>query len=410
MSRRAGQNPKVRIGRRANGQKYYFFQYWLDIPGQEERKRMTEVIGLTSQMTKSEAKRKKLQFISNLELNSNVYQVPSSHCFADAVKQYREVFAPRMLRESTRSTAESRIKNHLEADWKDVPIEHITIDAVNEWAWKKREAGLSWVLIKDALRTMQRVLSAFSKDKKPPFSQTGLTIPERDKLMMKIQSRRRVSFSWEQAEKIAEHVRKMDGLGDTRRGQYAALFLLAAASGLRSGELLALKIRDVDFAASTVRVEASSDQRSAGKIGPCKNVTAYRTVVLLDNEGKRAMRELKGYLGTANPNSLVFGSKRGTPLMDSTILRQGLHPALEALKFERGGMHAFRRGCNRRWELAGINPAVIRQQMGHTSAAMTQLYTGEIPLQQIEAEFSKKSGNKIDVLENKEKTENEEAA
>jgi integrase len=37
----------------------------------------------------------------------------------------------------------------------------------------------------------------------------------------------------------------------------------------------------------------------------------------------------------------------------------------------KAGMHAFRRGCNRRWELARVNPAVIRQQMGHASAAMT---------------------------------------
>lgn len=41
---------------------------------------------------------------------------------------------------------------------------------------------------------------------------------------------------------------------------------------------------------------------------------------------------------------------------------------------------------------------------------MTRLYTGEIPLQQIEAEFSSKFGSKIDVLENKEKLENEAAA
>jgi len=46
------------------------------------------------------------------------------------------------------------------------------------------------------------------------------------------------------------------------------------------------------------------------------------------------------------------------------------------------GMHAFRRGCNRRWKLAGVNPAVVRQHMGHSSAAMTAHYTGEIPLEQ----------------------------
>jgi len=57
--------------------------------------------------------------------------------------------------------------------------------------------------------------------------------------------------------------------------------------------------------------------------------------------------------------------------------------------------------------LAGINPAVIRQQMGHTSAAMTRLYTGEIPIEQVEAEFSSKTGSKNVVLEN---MENEAAA
>ena len=78
-------------------------------------------------------------------------------------------------------------------------IEHVNIDSVNEWAWKKRQAGVSWMTIKDALRTMQRVLSAFSKDGNPPFSQAGLAIPERDKLQMKIGSRQKVSFSWSQA-------------------------------------------------------------------------------------------------------------------------------------------------------------------------------------------------------------------
>jgi integrase len=69
------------------------------------------------------------------------------------------------------------------------------------------------------------------------------------------------------------------------------------------------------------------------------------------------------------------------------------------LGLPKAGFHAFRRGCNRRWELAGLNPAVHRQMMGHSSAAMTQLYSGEIPLQDVAAAFSKAFGNKIDVLE-----------
>jgi len=37
--------------------------------------------------------------------------------------------------------------------------------------------------------------------------------------------------------------------------------------------------------------------------------------------------------------------------------------------------------------------------MGHSSATMTRLYSGEIPLEDVAAAFSKTFGNKIDVLE-----------
>jgi hypothetical protein len=68
------------------------------------------------------------------------------------------------------------------------------------------------------------------------------------------------------------------------------------------------------------------------------------------------------------------------------------------------------------WHVAApelrLNPAVIRQQMGHSSEKMTAHYTGQIPLEEVKAAFSKakfssKSGNKIVVLEN---MENEPAA
>jgi integrase len=91
-----------------------------------------------------------------------------------------------------------------------------------------------------------------------------------------------VSFSWAQAEPIAKRIGSMDGLGDARREQYSILIPLAAVSGLRYSELLALKINDIDFKASTVRVDDSSHQRTNGNIGPCKNAAAYRTVVLHD--------------------------------------------------------------------------------------------------------------------------------
>jgi len=65
------------MGKRANGEKYFYFEYWIDVPGEEARRRLTEVVGLTKEMMRSEAERKKLEFISNLKLNSNDCQIPS---------------------------------------------------------------------------------------------------------------------------------------------------------------------------------------------------------------------------------------------------------------------------------------------------------------------------------------------
>lgn len=110
----------------------------------------------------------------------------------------------------------------------------------------------------------------------------------------------------------------------------------------------------------------------------------------------------KDFLGdrVENPNELAFPSRLGTLLRQSNVLRMALHPALKALGLSQAGMHTFRHGCNRRWELAGVNHAVFRQQMGHSSHAMTVRYTREIPLEQVRASFSISNGNKIVVLEN----------
>jgi integrase len=265
MSRRKGQNPKLRIGTRTDGTKYFYIQYWLDVSGVEERKRRREVLGPVKSkaggLTRTEAEARKMQFLA--ELNGRSFTAPSSKIFADAVEHYREVFAPRMLRTSTFSVADGHLKAHLETDWNNEPVDHITIERVNEWAWKKRKQGLSWVTVKNILRTMQRVLSASSKGQKVPFSQDGLAIPERDKLQMKVKSRTNVSYSWEQTLRIVEQLKSIDSLGQARREKYSTLFLLAAASGLRIGELLALRADDIGK--NTIRVDESLDR--AGVIG-----------------------------------------------------------------------------------------------------------------------------------------------
>lgn len=122
-----------------------------------------------------------------------------------------------------------------------------------------------------------------------------------------------------------------------------------------------------------------------GKILEPKNVRAYRTVALVDEVGKGVMKKLEAFCAGRNPDALVFASRRGTPLREWSMLHYSLHPALKALGLPRTGVHAFRRGYNRRWDLAGVSRTILRQQMGHADEKMTDLYSGEIPLEQVRA-------------------------
>jgi integrase len=47
-----------------------------------------------------------------------------------------------------------------------------------------------------------------------------------------------------------------------------------------------------------------------------------------------------------------------------------------------------------------MNPAVLRQQMGHSSAVMTERYTGEIPLDNSKRRFPKWNWRILELLEN----------
>jgi hypothetical protein len=74
----------------------------------------------------------------------------------------------------------------------------------------------------------------------------------------------------------------------------------------------------------------SSDQRNGEKIGPWKNVTAYRTVYLGDTEGRIAIERLKQFIEQhlGPSDALIFHSKRGAPPLQTTVVNQAPYLAL----------------------------------------------------------------------------------
>jgi integrase len=106
--------------------------------------------------------------------------------------------------------------------------------------------------------------------------------------------------------------------------RYRALVLLATFASLRWGEATALKRCDLDLGTGIVRVRAAfSDRRTQGSkitLGPLKSRAGRRTVGIPAAIIPALGDHLAVFVGQ-DPNSLVFGGAKGTPLRRSNFNR-----------------------------------------------------------------------------------------
>jgi integrase len=178
--------------------------------------------------------------------------------------------------------------------------------------------------------------------------------------------KRRVSIDVFDTEAVLALVRGADSEQD------GAIFLTAAFTGLRMGELLALRWRDVDFELQAIRVRASYTHR---ELGTPKNRTG-RTVPMIDAVA-RALARLSGRELFTGPDDLVFAGFAGDHLDDSALRRRykrvrdeaGLRPLRFHDLRHTFGTHAIRTA----------DPRELQEWMGHADFATTQIYLSYKP-------------------------------
>jgi integrase len=149
--------------------------------------------------------------------------------------------------------------------------------------------------------------------------------------------------------------------------QDGAIYLTAAFSGLRRGELVALRWEDVDFEHSSIRV---FEGYTAGRAGKPKSRKS-RTVPMV-KEIADALTKLKGRDDWTGKGDLVFVSREGTHV-DGSALRRRYIATLKAVGLRRLRFHDLRHVFG---SLA-INVASIVQVqawMGHADIKTTMRY------------------------------------
>lgn len=174
-----------------------------------------------------------------------------------------------------------------------------------------------------------------------------------------------------------------------------ALYVLALTSGLRLGELQALRWRDVNLDGARLRVTATFQGMANGKLLLAKPKTARsRREVHLSALAVAALRrhrvaQLEERLRAANfweDHDLVFANERGRPLDGNNFRERAFARLLERAGLPRIRFHDLRHTAATLLMSQGVPIKVASEMLGHADIATTlRTYSHVLPGMQEQA-------------------------
>lgn len=175
-----------------------------------------------------------------------------------------------------------------------------------------------------------------------------------------------------------------------------ALYVVAVSTGLRQGELLALRWRDVDLAGGALSVRATLQRTKNQGYVLCAPKTkqsqrriilgAVATTALRAHRARQAEERLA--MGEAWDSSLdlVFPNTLGKPMDGTNLLHYHFYPLLKRSGLPRIRFHDLRHTAATLLLGRGVNPKIVSEMLGHASISITlDVYSHVLPAMQAQA-------------------------
>jgi integrase len=182
----------------------------------------------------------------------------------------------------------------------------------------------------------------------------------------------------EELEALLRVVSQQDVLGPTDH----ALYTLAAMTGLRQGELVALRWRDIDWSAGVVRVRRNYTR---GEWGTPKSRRSSRAVPMADRAAAELERHFQRSAYQADEDLVFCHPHTGNPY-DASKLRERFYEAMAAAGMKdrcgrRGGItfHSLRHTFGTRMAGVGVPMRTLQEWMGHRDFTTTLVYADFAP-------------------------------
>ncbi|WP_435112091.1 tyrosine-type recombinase/integrase [Nocardiopsis synnemataformans] len=314
------------------------------------------------------------------QLNVGTFRDPSEGKATVGELAEKWLKAQHHLKRSTRRDYREYLDNYVLPEWGGVPVNQVRFEAVSDWVDRlvhepgKRGGSLSASYVRKVFYTLSHVLSWAVK------SRRIMVNPAREVPLPKIVPGRHVYLDHVQVERLASCA-----------GEYRVLVLLLAYTGLRWGEVSAVKVGRIDLRRRRVHVEESHG-RESGKL-------------YLDtpkNHEQRAvpipgflLKELRALCKGKDSDELAFTAPQGGPLHYDNFRRRVFNPAVADAGFSELEVtaHKLRHTAASLAIASGADVKVVQTMLGHKTATMTLDTYGHLFPDRLD-EVARKMGDK----------------
>jgi integrase len=269
---------------------------------------------------------------------------------------------------STIENVQSETRTHLASYFGERPFDGINADDVADLIAALGAKGLSPKTIRNVIGT----LSALFNFARSPRRRWASTNPCDGAELPPMPDAEEIRFlTRPELHRLIEHA---------RRGMYCeidrALYLVAAMTGLRLGELLALRWRDVDWVAGVVRVRRNFVR---GRYGTPKSRRSSRAVPMADEVGGVLDRLYQASSHQGDDDHVFAHPAHGGPIPKANVTRR-LHKALADADLDATHVfHDLRHTFGTTMAAAGVPMRTLQEWMGHKHISTTERYADYAP-------------------------------
>jgi integrase len=298
---------------------------------------------------------------------------------AQFMKSWLEAVRP-SVRERTWVRYEQYVRLHAVPDLGKIPLTRLTPQHLQRLYSDRLKAGLSATSVHHIHAMLHSALKQATRWNLLPRNVADLVDPPR------ITRHEMSTLSPEQALLFLEAAN-----GD----RLEALYVVALTTGVREGELLGLRWRDVDFAGVAIEIRGSLQRVPSGLVlAEPKTKKSRRQIGLTDtaltalrqHRARQAEERLRLGAAWSNELDLVFVDELGKPIEATKFLRNSFKPLLKAAGLPDIRFHDLRHSAATLLMGRGIHAKIVSEMLGHSQVGITlDLYSHVTPTMQREA-------------------------